>query len=48
MRLSKELPYAPVIYKVPFQKFNHIDFLWAIDAPKLVYKKLLDMLSKQV
>ena len=48
MRLSEELPYAPVIYKVPFQKFNHIDFLWAIDAPNLVYKTLLDMLSKQV
>lgn len=45
-RLVNELPKKPVIYKVPFNKFNHIDFLWAIDAPKLVYKTLLEMLNE--
>ncbi|XP_033306103.1 lipase 1-like [Bombus bifarius] len=45
MRLSNELPRKPIIYKVPFAKFNHIDFLWATDVVELVYKKLLDMLS---
>lgn len=45
MRLSNELPKKPIIYKVPFAKFNHIDFLWATDVVELVYKKLLDMLS---
>lgn len=45
MQLSNELPEKPIIYKVPFAKFNHIDFLWAIDAFELVYKKLLDMLN---
>lgn len=32
-------------YKVPYKDFNHIDFLWAIDAPKLVYNKLLQLLD---
>ncbi|XP_076243069.1 lipase 3 [Calliopsis andreniformis] len=44
-RLSDELPYKPTMYKVPFENFNHIDFLWAKDAPTLVYKKLLEMLK---
>ncbi|XP_033335083.2 lipase 3 [Megalopta genalis] len=44
-RLVNELPHEPSIYNVPYDNFNHIDFLWAVDAPKLVYKKLLAMLS---
>ncbi|CAG5053917.1 unnamed protein product [Parnassius apollo] len=32
-------------YIVPLKEFNHIDFLYAKDAPKLVYHKLLQMLE---
>ncbi|KAI5635240.1 alpha/beta-hydrolase lipase region domain-containing protein [Phthorimaea operculella] len=32
-------------YVVPFEQFNHLDFLYAIDAPKLVYDKLLGLLE---
>ncbi|XP_076292150.1 lipase 3 isoform X1 [Lasioglossum baleicum] len=44
-RLTNELPHQPTVYDVPYDKFNHIDFLWATDAPKLVYKELLSMLN---
>lgn len=33
-------------YIVALKEFNHIDFLWAIDAPKLVYAKLLQLLEE--
>ncbi|KAL7287740.1 hypothetical protein TKK_0018123 [Trichogramma kaykai] len=40
-RLYKSLPNKIINYKVDYPKFNHLDFLWAVDAPKLVYKKLV-------
>lgn len=46
IKLTNELPKKSIIYKVPYAKFNHIDFLWAMDAPKLVYKKVLKMLEE--
>nr|XP_034176014.1 lipase 3-like [Osmia lignaria] len=47
MRLNAELPKPPIVYRVPFRKFNHIDFLWAKDAPELVYAKLINMISNK-
>ncbi|XP_050355782.1 gastric triacylglycerol lipase-like [Nymphalis io] len=35
-------------YIVPLKEFNHIDFIWAVDAPKLVYVKLLQLLEEGV
>ncbi|XP_067206779.1 lipase 3-like [Linepithema humile] len=35
-------------YRVPFPKFNHVDYLWAKDAPTLVYEKILETMKKEV
>ncbi|KAI4495300.1 hypothetical protein M0804_001501 [Polistes exclamans] len=40
-RLSSELNNVIDLYKIPYTQFNHVDFLWAIQAPKLVYSKIL-------
>lgn len=39
----------PIVhYVIPLKEFNHVDFLWAIDAPSLVYRKLLQLLEEGV
>lgn len=40
-RLLKSLPNVVHNYLVPHKKFNHIDFLWGIDAPFLVYDEII-------
>ena len=41
MRLSSQLPNLYASYEVPLPKWNHLDFLYGIDADELVYKELL-------
>jgi lysosomal acid lipase/cholesteryl ester hydrolase len=43
--LTKLLPNLVANIEVPFPGFNHLDFLWGIDAPQVVYEKLLELLS---
>ncbi|XP_014204869.1 lipase 3-like [Copidosoma floridanum] len=45
-RLCAYLPNKIIDYKVNYPKFNHLDYLWAIDAPTLVYKEVLAVLQK--
>ncbi|XP_032454031.1 lipase 3-like [Nasonia vitripennis] len=42
----KQVPLKLGMYKIAHDKFNHFDFLWALDAPDLVYSKILDLMSK--
>lgn len=34
------------MFKVPYENFNHVDFMWGNDAPKLVYSKLIEIMER--
>lgn len=44
--LYERLPSTTEMYMVPYPEFNHLDYLWAIDAPSLINEKVLDSLEK--
>jgi len=46
MELSSKLQCKVQLIRVPFPEFNHIDFLWAKDVYKLVYKNVITSLEK--
>ncbi|CAL1684027.1 unnamed protein product [Lasius platythorax] len=43
-RLSRILPNVMDLYEIPWPKFNHVDFIWAKDAPKLLYERVLKIM----
>ncbi|KAJ8675732.1 hypothetical protein QAD02_011518 [Eretmocerus hayati] len=45
-KLYDALPNKIFMYKVNYPKFNHLDFLMAVDVTKLVYKKLLEAMQE--
>ncbi|KAK2585096.1 hypothetical protein KPH14_008608 [Odynerus spinipes] len=46
LHLSNQLRNVVDLYEIPYAKFNHLDFLWAIQAPELVYSRLLRTLTE--
>ncbi|EZA48594.1 hypothetical protein DMN91_011689 [Ooceraea biroi] len=32
-------------FRVPYKKFNHLDFMWAIDVKELLYDKILSLMT---
>ncbi|KOB73727.1 Lipase 3 [Operophtera brumata] len=44
-KLYNNLDSAIDIHKIPYQQFNHLDFLWAKDFKVLVYKRLRKLLT---
>lgn len=45
LELAAKLPNNALTYKVKLDKFNHLDFLYAIDINKLLYNDLLRILK---
>ncbi|XP_013143371.1 PREDICTED: lipase 3-like [Papilio polytes] len=45
-KLQDRLPATTDVYLVPDPKFNHLDYLWAIDAPSLLNNEILTSLQK--
>ncbi|KAJ2945848.1 hypothetical protein O0L34_g4754 [Tuta absoluta] len=45
-KLLSKLPPSTESYEVPFPDFNHLDYLWAVDANSLLNNKILDSLSR--
>jgi len=44
--LATQLSRVAVNYRVPFAKFSHMDFLWAIDVKPLLYNKLVQEMAR--
>ncbi|XP_072762482.1 lipase 3-like [Anoplolepis gracilipes] len=44
-RLYRLLPNVVDQYEVPWPKFNHVDFIWAKDAPTLLYERILNLMK---
>lgn len=44
-KLYNKLDSVVDIHKIPYQQFNHLDFLWAKDFKELVYKRLRKLLT---
>ncbi|EFN70704.1 Lipase 1 [Camponotus floridanus] len=46
-RLAPLLPNVVDMYEVPWPTFSHTDFLWAKDAPKLVYERIFKIMNRE-
>jgi hypothetical protein len=46
LRYLTALPNPFDTYEVPYEKWNHVDFLWAIDAHTLVYPEIMKNMEK--
>ena len=40
-----DLPQLLDNYEVPLKEFNHIDFIWGIDADQLVYERIYNIFN---
>jgi lysosomal acid lipase/cholesteryl ester hydrolase len=46
LKLTTALPNLVSNYLVPFAEWNHLDYLWAIDADTLLYPEVLKNMDK--
>ena len=47
LNLYNTLPNRMGRFRVKLERFNHVDFLWGVDAPSLVYDTLTEILESQ-
>ncbi|CAK9828239.1 Lipase 3 [Anthophora retusa] len=45
-KLISKLSIKPTVYKVPYERFNHLDYLFAKNVSKLVYEPLIRMINE--
>eukprot|EP00095_Tigriopus_kingsejongensis_P005003 maker-scaffold139_size317827-snap-gene-0.14 protein:Tk05003 transcript:maker-scaffold139_size317827-snap-gene-0.14-mRNA-1 annotation:"lipase 3" len=46
LSLISKLPNIFDNYEVPYENWNHLDYLWGIDAPTLVYTQLISNMAR--
>ncbi|XP_022912361.2 lipase 3-like [Onthophagus taurus] len=44
--LAEKLPNVVGLFRVPFRNFNHLDFMWGINAKELVYDHMNKLINK--
>ncbi|KYN32645.1 Lipase 3 [Trachymyrmex septentrionalis] len=44
--LDKRLPNVFLIEKVPYELFNHLDYIWSINGKTLLYDRILELIQK--
>ncbi|XP_011301661.1 lipase 1 isoform X2 [Fopius arisanus] len=44
--LARRLQNVVTVEKVPYKYFNHLDFIWAQDASKLLYDRIMELLKR--
>lgn len=47
VKLYNALPNRMGLHRVKLTQFNHVDFLWGVDACSLVYETVIDILESQ-
>lgn len=46
LKLYKQLGNAKGKFLISDSNFNHLDYMYAIDAPKLVYNKIISLMTR--
>lgn len=46
-KLIEELPNVVKDYLVPHEKFNHFDYIWGVDAPRLVFDDIVKTIKSK-
>ena len=48
IKITSEVPNLVISYEVPYEKFNHMDFLYAIDVGTLLYEEVLKQMRMRI